>query len=72
AIKVLLSTLKNESVTTTLIINGWDRKGKDPKALFNLVQSCIARVINEVYIEVFYAFIIIKKSNFDSIGSFFN
>ncbi|KAK3948770.1 hypothetical protein QBC32DRAFT_380245 [Pseudoneurospora amorphoporcata] len=72
AMKVLLATLKDESVITTLTVNGWDMKNKDPKALFNLIQSCIARLTNEARTEVLHAFMTIRRSNFDSLGSFLN
>ncbi|KAL0471075.1 hypothetical protein QR685DRAFT_407861, partial [Neurospora intermedia] len=39
--RMLLSTLKNRHVITTLICNGWDRWNKDPKVLYDLIQSCI-------------------------------
>ncbi|KAK3338103.1 hypothetical protein B0H65DRAFT_434945 [Neurospora tetraspora] len=72
AMKILLATLKNQAVITTLTINGWDRKNKDPKVLYDLIQSCIARVTNEARSEVLAEFLAIKRANFDTMASFLN
>ncbi|KAK3948358.1 hypothetical protein QBC32DRAFT_171687, partial [Pseudoneurospora amorphoporcata] len=43
---------------------------KDPKVLYDLIQSCIARVTNEARTEVLNAYMSIKRANFDSMPSF--
>ncbi|KAK3948197.1 hypothetical protein QBC32DRAFT_381891 [Pseudoneurospora amorphoporcata] len=70
AMKILLATLKDEAVITTLAIHGWDRKNKDPKVLYDLIRSCIAPVTNEARSEVLAEFLAINRANFDSMASF--
>lgn len=69
--RILLAIIKDKDVIMIFDVNGWDRKNKDPKVLFNLIQSCIVRIINEVRIEVLGAYLIINCAKFDSINSFF-
>ncbi|KAK3493356.1 hypothetical protein B0T13DRAFT_450201 [Neurospora crassa] len=38
-LKIVLSTLKNMDVITMFTCNGWDRRNRNPKVLYDLVQS---------------------------------
>ncbi|KAK3946718.1 hypothetical protein QBC32DRAFT_319700 [Pseudoneurospora amorphoporcata] len=67
---MLLSTLRNENIVTTLKVDGWDDKKKDPKYLFDLVLSYIGRVTSEARSEVFAEFLSIKRASFDSMHAF--
>ncbi|KAK3947887.1 hypothetical protein QBC32DRAFT_190983, partial [Pseudoneurospora amorphoporcata] len=62
--------LRDENIVTTLKVNGWDDKKKDPKYLFDLVLSCIGRVTSEARSEVLAEFLSIKRASFDSMHAF--
>ncbi|KHE81427.1 hypothetical protein GE21DRAFT_1215932, partial [Neurospora crassa] len=70
--KILIFTFKNPDVGVIRNINSWDRTGRDPKVMYNFIQSYIARIIKEVRSEVLAEYLAIKRANFNTIISFFN
>ncbi|KAK3488070.1 uncharacterized protein B0T23DRAFT_289118, partial [Neurospora hispaniola] len=47
-----------------------DRINRDPKVIYNLIQSYIAYITNEAYNKVLTEYLAIKHTNFNTITSF--
>ncbi|KAK3348032.1 hypothetical protein B0H65DRAFT_507989 [Neurospora tetraspora] len=70
AMKIIQATLKDDKVTTTLSINGWDQDSTDPKYLYDLIRKTVGKVTNEARADILEEYTTLRRGNFDSMASF--
>ncbi|KAK1783506.1 hypothetical protein QBC45DRAFT_399491 [Copromyces sp. CBS 386.78] len=70
AVAAIHSTLKAENIRTTLQINGWNPRDRDPSYHYQLVQKAIAKVTDEARADVLQEYLSLKRQSFDTMESF--
>ncbi|WPJ67123.1 hypothetical protein SMAC4_14120 [Sordaria macrospora] len=68
--KSIQATLKDDKVTTTLSINGWDQDSTDPKYLYDLIRKTVGKVTNEARADILEEYTSLRRANFNSMASF--